>query len=101
MNTAEEIIQNHPYLRTWIDYPDDDELRVRVMTEEHAIWAMEEYANQFKPTSTPEEMAEKGLSIFDDKKWYGELSAQAQIDIQEALRIASGKYLKTDQTSTK
>ena len=44
MQTKEEIITSHPFLRVWIENTDDSP--IRCMNEDHALWAMDEYAAQ-------------------------------------------------------
>ncbi|HBE42006.1 MAG TPA: hypothetical protein DDW27_12530 [Bacteroidales bacterium] len=42
--SAEEILNSHPYLKTWTENPDDS--AIEVCNIEQALWAMEEFASQ-------------------------------------------------------
>ena len=44
--SKEELIQSHPYLKVWIEHPDDSD--IRCLNEDHALWAIEKYAEQFR-----------------------------------------------------
>ena len=62
--TKEEILNSHPFHRVWY------EKSIPICTKEHALWAMEEYANQKQVSDVIKELKAIAESFGVNYEWH-------------------------------